>query len=108
MKARPANDGSGEISQLPGLSPRGRAVLAGLESTRLLPGQVQEALWYWRVYLRDPRARRWDRPDCCGEWHCCPDIGEVCMVLRVVVHHLPRRDARRFRSALGALGGDPL
>jgi hypothetical protein len=110
MQARQAatTGGTDKVSQLPGLSPRGRAVLAGLEHTRLWPQQAEQALRYWRAYLRDPYARRWDRPDSCGDWHCCPEIGEVRAVLRIVAHNLPARDARRFRSLLTALGGDPL
>ena len=102
-----ATDGTDKISQLPGLSPRGRAVLAGLERARLWPRSAEQALQYWRAYLRDPYARRWDRPDSCGEWYCCPDIGEVRAVLRIVLHNLPPRDARRFRCVLASLGGDP-
>jgi hypothetical protein len=102
-----ARDGTDKVSQLPGLSPRGRAVLASLEHARLWPGAAEQALQYWRTYLRDPYARLWDRPDSCGDWHCCPDINEVRTILRIVAHNLPPRDARRFRSVLAALGGDP-
>jgi hypothetical protein len=109
MRARRVvtTDGTDRVSQLPGLSPRGRAVLAGLEHTRLWPRQAEQALLYWRGYLRDPYAPRWDRPDSCGQWHCCPDIDEVRAVLRVVAHNLPPRDARRFRAVLTAHGEDP-
>lgn len=109
IRARQAatTDGTDKVSQLPGLSPRGRTVLANLEHTRLWPGQAEQALRYWRAYLRDPRARRWDRPASCGDWVCCADIDEVRAVLRIVIHNLPARDARRFRSVLAALEGDP-
>jgi len=96
-----------KVSQLPGLSPRGHAVLASLECTRLSPGQAEQALRYWRDYQRDPYARRWDRPDSCGEWYCCPEIDEVRAILRIVVHNLPPRDARRFHSVLAAAGDQP-
>jgi hypothetical protein len=102
-----ARQGIGKVSQLPGLSPRGRAVLADLEQTRLSPRQAEQALRYWRAYLRNPHAWRWDRPDSCGDWNCCPDIDEVRAVLSTVAHHLPRRDARRFRAVLAAVGDPP-
>jgi hypothetical protein len=104
MQARQvARDGSaGKASRLPGLSPRGHAVLASLEHARLWPGAAGQALRYWRAYQRDPYARRWDRPDSCGDWHCCPEIDEVRAILRTVLHNLPPRDARRFRSVLPA------
>ena len=101
-----ARDGTGNVSQLPGVSPRGRAVLADLEHTRLWPRSAEQALRYWRAYLHDPYSRRWDRPDSCGDWHCCPDIEEVRTVLRIVMHNLPPRDARRLRSALAVREGD--
>jgi hypothetical protein len=109
MQARQAatRGAAGKASQLPGLSPRGRTVLASLEHTRLWPGQAEQALRYWRVYQRDPYARRWGRPDSCGEWHCCPDIDEVRVILKIVVHNLPPRDARRFRSVLATAGDQP-
>lgn len=98
MQARQAaiRDGTDRVSQFPGLSPRGRAVLAGLESTRLWPRAAEQALRHWQSYQRDPYARQWDRPDSCGDWHCCPDIDEVTTILRIVVHNLPPRDARRL------------
>ena len=108
MRAQAQSDRGGpvRVSQLPGLSPRGRAVLARLEFTRLWPQAAEQALGYWRHYRRDPYNRRWDRPDACGQWLCCPDIYEVHMVLGVVAHNLPARDARRFRAELAATGGD--
>jgi hypothetical protein len=109
MRARQAaaREGTDKVSQLPGLSPRGRAVLASLESSRLWPKAAEQALRYWRAYQRDPYARRWDRPDSCGDWHCCPDIDELRTILRIVLHNLPPRDARRLRSALAGCGGGP-
>lgn len=103
MRARRAlgEVGSDRISQLPGLSSRGRSVLARLEVTRLWQGQAEQA-------LRDPYHSRWDRPDSCGEWACCPDIDEVRAVLRTVVCSLPTRDARRLRAAIAAFGEDAL
>jgi hypothetical protein len=109
MVARQAavKGGADTISQFPGLSPRGHAVLAGVERTRLWPRAAEQALRYWRAYQRDPYARRWDRPDSCGDWHCCPNTDEVRAILRIVEHNLPPRDARRFRRALTAFGADP-
>ncbi|MGH3166987.1 MAG: hypothetical protein ACRDN0_14010 [Trebonia sp.] len=52
--------GSDRVSELPGVSPRGRAELARLEVTRLWLGQAEEALRYSREYRRNPNARRWD------------------------------------------------
>jgi hypothetical protein len=110
MRARRAlgEVGSDRISQLPGLSSRGRSVLARLEVTRLWQGQAEQALRYWREYQRDPYHSRWDRPDSCGEWACCPDIDEVRAVLRTVVRSLPTREARRLRAAIAAFGEDAL
>lgn len=95
-----------QASRLPGLSPRGRAVLARLECTRLWPGAAGEALQYWSAYVRDPYARQWDRPDSCGLWECCPDIEQVREVLGVVLRNLPLRDARRLRGAMETSGVD--
>lgn len=82
-------------------------MLARLEVTLLWLGQAEEALHYWREYQRIPNARRWDRPDSCGEWGCCPNINEVRAVLRTVVNNVPPDDARRLHSVLAAIGGDP-
>lgn len=98
----------GKVSQLPGLSPRGRAALASLECTRLWPGAAEQAFRYWRIYMRDPYARQWDRADACGIWECCPDIDRVHEILRTVVHNLPPKDARRLRVTLAALGDESL
>ena len=102
-----AKSSLGRISRFPGLSPRGRAVLTHLEHARLWPGQAEQALRYWQLYLRDPYHGRWDRPDSCGEWYCCPDLDEVRQVLEIVAHNLPPRDARRFRSMLAAIVDGP-
>src|SRR5215831_16477319 len=91
------------VSQFPGLSSRGRAVIARLEHTRLRPGQTEEVLWLWRMFLRDPYHRLWDPRYGCGYWECCPDIDEVHAILGIVAHHLPRRDAHRFRRMLAAI-----
>jgi hypothetical protein len=109
MRTRAHGDrsGSDRVSQLPRLSPRGRAVLARIELTRLWPRAAEQALGYWRDYQRDPDSQRWDRPDDCGQWFCCPDIDEIRMVLGIVEHNLPARDARLFRAELTAAGGDP-
>lgn len=103
MRARRAL-GRAVVSDLPGLSPRGRAVLARLEVTRLWPGQAGEALQYWREYCRTPDARRWNRPDSCGEWACCPDIGEARSVLKTVVHNLPARVLAAIQNERGWAG----
>lgn len=93
-------------SQFLGLSPRGRAVLASLECSRLWPGAAEEALRYWTAYVRDPYAGRWDRADSCHEWECCPDIDQVRDIIRTVMFSLPKPDVRRLRAALQALGED--
>lgn len=76
------------------------------EDPRLWPGAAQEAFSYWLDYLRDPYAWRWERPDSCHIWECCPDIDEARDILRTVLHNLPRPDARRLRARLAALGDD--
>ncbi len=104
LSVRHGATGQRRVSQLPGLSPRGRAILAFLEHDRLWPGQAEDALRLWRAYVRDPYHQRWDRPNDCGQWPCCPDIQEVQTVLELVAHCLPPRDARRFRRVLEAAG----
>ena len=101
-----ARGSTDRVSELPGLSSRGRAAQARLEVTRLWPGQTEESLRYCREYRRNPNARRWDRPDSCGNWGCCPAMEEVRAVLRTVAYHLPSADARRLRSVLAAIGED--
>jgi hypothetical protein len=93
-----------EISNLPGLSPFGRVVIARLENTRLRPGQVAEAIDHWERFVRDPAHRLYDpRYEGCGIWGCCPPMLEVHAILRIVERNLPRRDARRLRARLDSL-----
>jgi hypothetical protein len=55
------------VSQFPGLSSRGRYVMARLEHTRLMAGQAEEALKFWRGFIRGPYHRLWDpRYEGCG------------------------------------------
>jgi hypothetical protein len=69
--------------------------------------QAEEALQYWRSFLRDPYHRLWDpRYEGCGCWGCCTDMDRVRSILEIVAHHLPRRDARRFRRMLAAIDED--
>ncbi|MEU4287001.1 hypothetical protein AB0E63_02165 [Kribbella sp. NPDC026596] len=92
------------ISNLPGLSPHGRVVIARLENTRLQPGQVREAIDHWERFVRDPAHRLYDpRYEGCGIWECCPPVLEVRAILHVVEGNLPRRDARRLRARLDVL-----
>ena len=96
--------GIGGISQFAGLSPYGRVVLARLERTRLWPGQAEEALRFWKLFVSDPYHRLWDPEyEGCRCWGCCTDLDEVRTVLEIVAHNLPKRDARRFRQVLGAV-----
>ncbi|WP_460660627.1 hypothetical protein [Kribbella swartbergensis] len=93
-----------QISNLPGLSPHGRVVIAQLENTRLRPGQVAEAIDCWERFVRDPAHRLYDpRYEGCGIWECCPRMLEVHAILRIVERKLPRRDARRLRARLDQL-----
>jgi hypothetical protein len=95
--------GPQRVSQFPGLSPHGRCVIAQLEHTRLMPRQAEQALKFWRGFMRSPYHRLWDpRYGGCGIWECCPDMNQVREVLEIVAHHLPRRDARRFRRMIEA------
>lgn len=95
------------VSQFPGLSPHGRCVIARLEHTRLMPRQTEQALKSWRGFMRDPYHRLRDsRYEGCGYWECCPDINQIRETLELVAHHLPRRDARRFRRMIASADED--
>lgn len=96
---------TGRISNLPGLSPHGRVVLAGIERTRLWPGAAEEAWREWEGFVRSAYHRVYDyRYDVgCGCWGCCTSMEQVQEVLATVEHNLPPRDARRFRQRLEAL-----
>lgn len=92
------------VSNLPGLSPLGRVVIARLENTRLRPGQVGEAIDHWERFVRDPAHRLYDLGyEGCGIWECCPPMLEVRAILHTVERSLPRRDARRLRARLDGL-----
>lgn len=84
-------------------SPRGRACLARLESTRLHPGDAVRALRAWELHLRDPIHRLWDESAGCGVWECCPVPAEVRWILGAVAAALPPRDARAFRARVAEL-----
>ena len=95
------------VSQFPGLSPHGRCVVARLEHTCLMPGQAEEALKFWRAFMRNPYHRLWDpRYGGCGIWGCFTDMDRVREVLEIVACHLPRRDARRFRRTIASIDED--
>ena len=69
-----------------------------------MPRQTEEALRFWRGFMRSPYRRLWDpRYEGCGVWGCCPDMNRVREVLEIVAHQLPRRDARRFRRMIEAI-----
>jgi hypothetical protein len=92
------------VSQFPGLSPHGRCVVARLEHTRFVPGRAEQALRLWRGFMRDPDHRLRDpRYGGSGVWECDPDMAQAREVLEIVAHHLPRRDARRFRRMVDAV-----
>lgn len=92
------------ISNLPGLSPLGRMVIARLENTRLQPGQVREAIEHWERFVRNPAHRLFDLEyEGCGIWECCPPMLQVQAILHTVVRSLPRRDARRLQAWLDRL-----
>jgi hypothetical protein len=96
-------------SKLPGLSPRGRTILARLEHCRLWPGATAEALQLWAGFVRHPYHRVYDYKYDevgCGHWGCCTSMAQVRQVLDVVAHNLPPRDARRFRKLLSAIDDD--
>jgi hypothetical protein len=79
-------------------------VLAALERKRFWPGKAATALRLWEENLRDPYRRLHDpRYEGCGIWECCTPIDEVRELLSIVVHHLPRRDARRLRARIEQL-----
>ncbi|HEY3905458.1 MAG TPA: hypothetical protein VGM14_16240 [Streptosporangiaceae bacterium] len=91
-------------SWIPGLSPRGKTVLALLEHRRLWPGAAAQTLRLYAQHVRHPYHRLYDpRYEGCGYWECCSDPCEVRQVLEIVAAALPRRDARQFRRRLRAL-----
>jgi hypothetical protein len=91
-------------SDLPGVSPFGRVVIARLENTRLQPGQVREAIEHWERFVRDPAHRLYDSQYTgCGMWGCCPAMDDVQQILHIVVRSLPRRDSRRLQIHLDRL-----
>jgi hypothetical protein len=73
LSGRPADvcvvrPGGGALtSNLPGLSPHGRLVIARLENTRLQPGQVLETIRHWERLVRDPAHRLYDPRFCPDE-----------------------------------------
>jgi hypothetical protein len=88
-------------SDIAGLSPHGRVVLARLERKRFWPGKVETGLRLWEEHLRGPYRRLYDpHYEGCGVWECCTPIDELRELLAIVEHHLPRRDARRLRARL--------
>jgi hypothetical protein len=90
-------------SEIPGLSARGRKVLAQLESTRFYRGETARALDSYARFVRDPYHRLFDQKYGCGIPECCPDPVELREKLEMVAHALPRRDARVFRRQLAEL-----
>jgi hypothetical protein len=90
---------------IPGLSPRGRTLLAQLEHNRLWPGAAAEALRLWAGFVRSPYHRLYDPSygEGCGIWQCCGDPADYRWILETVAHALPRRDARDFRKPLAAI-----
>jgi hypothetical protein len=99
--------GPQRASQFPCLSPHGRYVIARLEHTRLMPRQTEQALKFWRGFMRNPYHRLWDpRYEGCGYWECCPDMNQVRETLELVACHLPSRDAHRFRRMVASVDED--
>ncbi|MEV0292112.1 hypothetical protein [Nocardia sp. NPDC050710] len=62
---------------------------------------MQEALYYWRRFVRMRGRRLWVYT--CAAWECCPDFHLAREILEVVAHQLGGRDARRFRATLAVL-----
>ncbi len=91
------------VPSIPGLSPRGRAVIAELERSRLWLGAAGEALDAWTRFLRDPCHRLFDPAYGCGVLACCPDPVELRRILHIVINALPRHDARALRRRVGEL-----
>jgi hypothetical protein len=72
-----------------------------------MPRQAEEALDAWRRFMRDPYHRLWDpRYAGCGCPDCCPDMNEARATLEIVTHHLPPRDAHRFRRMIALIDED--
>ncbi|GAA3928174.1 hypothetical protein GCM10023085_06670 [Actinomadura viridis] len=114
---------SEEVSWFPGMSVRGRLVLARLEHTRLHAGEASEAWEIWAHAVRQPEHRLYAAPSASylpgvhaydagydltlpdysvGPWDCNNPY-RAREVLEIVACALPRRDAQRFRRRLGAL-----
>jgi hypothetical protein len=99
-----ANDPRGRHDPgIDGLSARGRTLLAQLERARLWPGAAGEALEALTRFVHDPMYRLWDPSSGCGQPLCCPDPVELRRTLAIVVHNLPRADARKLRARIAEL-----
>jgi hypothetical protein len=90
---------------LPGISGVGLSVVADFEWRRFGgPGVVVEAFGRWRRFVRTPYRRLYDeRYPGCGLAGCCSNPFDDRVLLEVVAHVLPRRDAKRFRRLLAQL-----
>ena len=89
------------LRDIPGVSARGRVVIAHLERDRLWPAAAWEAVDAWTRLLRDPHHRLIDPASGCPVFACCPEPDEVRRILRMVLHALPRRDSRALRDRIG-------
>jgi hypothetical protein len=88
---------------VPGLSPRGVAVIVRLERTRFWPGAVAKALDVWSRFVRDPMRRNWNPGFGCGTPGCCPDPYEMRGILDAAMRVLPPRDARALGRRVAPL-----
>lgn len=80
------------VSDLPGLSPLGRNVIAYLLNKSRRPDQIREAIQRWERVVRDPAHRLQDSSyKGCGIWECCPPWHEVPAILAITGRRLPRR-----------------
>lgn len=82
------------------LSPHGQRIVDRLEVDRRWPGSTAAAIRDYRRWLQDPGHRLWDEKYGCGVPECCPDPVDLREWLEIVVHHLPRRDRRRFQELI--------
>ncbi|GIG93033.1 hypothetical protein [Plantactinospora endophytica] len=57
----------------------------------------------WTRFLRDPYHRLFDPTNGCGVLACCPDPIALRHILHIIIHALPKQDARALRRRIAEL-----